>query len=348
MKRVVIPVVVIVALISTALVWKLRAQDEALSGPPSGSGVVEATEVDLSSRLAARIVSLAVRQGDTVSEGQLLMELDCAEPEAALAEAEARARAAQAQAEAASSQTSAAERNVDAARAASTSLEARIGALNTQRDAASRQASRVESLGEYATESRLDQVRSQAEGLSEEVEAVSSSQRASRHQTRAAAAQAEAAAAQAQAAARNADAVGTAVARARLLVAECRIVAPRAGVVDEVFYEVGELVRPSAPLVRLVDLREVTATFYLPNAELGAVRVGQRARVLADAFPDQPVEGTVITVSARAEFTPRNIQTRTDRDRLVYPIEVRVQNQDGPIQLRPGMPVQVTLIGEAR
>jgi HlyD family secretion protein len=54
----------------------------------------------------------------------------------------------------------------------------------------------------------------------------------------------------------------------------------------------------------------------------------------------------VHSVAARAEFTPRNIQTRTDRDRLVYPVEVRVANPEG--KLRPGMPVQVTLPGTGR
>lgn len=345
MKRILIPLVVIVVLISTALVWKLRAQEEALSGPPEGSGVVEATEVNLSSRVAGRVVELGVRQGDEVEQGQMLMRLDCSEPEAALAEAVARAHAARAQAEAAEAQTAAARRNVSAARAATSSTAARIEALRTRRDVAARQADRVASLGDHAAESQRDQLRSTANGLAQEVVAASSSQRASRDQARAAAAQAEAAQAQAQAASRSADAVDAAVRRARLMVEECRITAPRDGVVEEIFFEEGELPRPSAPLVRLVDLREVTATFYLPNAEIGAVHVGQRARVLADAFPDRPVEGEVITVSTRAEFTPRNIQTRSDRDRLVYPIEVRVDNRESPVTLRPGMPVQVTLQG---
>jgi HlyD family secretion protein len=90
-----------------------------------------------------------------------------------------------------------------------------------------------------------------------------------------------------------------------------------------------------------VDLAEVKATFYLPNAEIGAARPGGKATVVADAFPDRKFEGTIASVSARAEFTPRNIQTRSDRDRLVYPVEVRVANPEG--LLRPGMPVQVTL-----
>jgi HlyD family secretion protein len=90
-----------------------------------------------------------------------------------------------------------------------------------------------------------------------------------------------------------------------------------------------------------VDLSEVTATFYLPNAEIGAVKPGARAAVVADAYPGEEFEGAVRTVALEAEFTPRNIQTRTDRDRLVYPIEVVVRNRDG--KLRAGMPVQVTL-----
>jgi len=95
-----------------------------------------------------------------------------------------------------------------------------------------------------------------------------------------------------------------------------------------------------------VDLSEVKATFYLPNAEVGAVKPGARATVVADAFPGEAFEGKVRTVAFEAEFTPRNIQTRTDRDRLVYPVEVTVQNRDG--KLRAGMPVQVSIPGTGR
>ena len=99
-------------------------------------------------------------------------------------------------------------------------------------------------------------------------------------------------------------------------------------------------------LVRLVDLSAPKATFYLPNAEIGAVKPGARATVVADAWPGEEFDGTVRTVALEAEFTPRNIQTRTDRDRLVYPVEVTVRNRDG--KLRAGMPVQVTLEGTGR
>jgi len=128
---------------------------------------------------------------------------------------------------------------------------------------------------------------------------------------------------------------------ARLAVGECLVRATRAGRVEDVFFDAGELVAPGASLVRIVDLAEVTATFYLPNAELAAFTAGGGARVVADAWPGRTFAGRVTTVATAAEFTPRTIQTRSDRDRLVYPVEIRLANPDGA--LRPGMPVQVTL-----
>ena len=134
--------------------------------------------------------------------------------------------------------------------------------------------------------------------------------------------------------------------RAKLLAAECELRAPRDAEVQTLPHEVGELVSPGTTLARLVDLTDLKATFYLPNAEIGAVKPGARAMVVADAWPDEKFEATVRTVSLEAEFTPRNIQTRTDRDRLVYPVEVTVVNRGG--KLRSGMPVQVTLPGTGR
>jgi len=136
------------------------------------------------------------------------------------------------------------------------------------------------------------------------------------------------------------------VARARLMVGECDIRAPRAAEVGKLPHEQGELAAAGTTLVRLVDLSEPKATFYLPNAEVGAVKPGARAIVVADAYPGVEFEGTVRTVSLEAAFTPRNIQTRTDRDRLVYPVEVTVKNREG--KLRAGMPVQVTITGTGR
>ncbi|MCB9597018.1 MAG: HlyD family efflux transporter periplasmic adaptor subunit [Sandaracinaceae bacterium] len=136
-------------------------------------------------------------------------------------------------------------------------------------------------------------------------------------------------------------AVEALVRAARLGVDECRIVAPRGGVVERVYYEVGELVMPGSVVARVVDPAFVRATFYLPNSDFEEATVGAAAHVEADAYPGRTFDAAVRRIGLEAEFTPRNIQTRTDRDRLVYPVEVRIPNEQG--MLRPGMPVTVTL-----
>jgi HlyD family secretion protein len=290
MRRVVAVLAVLVIVLAGLIALRLWRQARALAAPSGGSGEVEGTTLELSSRVGARIVELRVREGDRVKKGAVLLTLDCADPEAQLAEAQARLAAAKAQA---------------------SSIEA-------QRGAADRQARRLSGLPADVPESSIDQTRAGASGLQ---------------------AQGEAARAQIRAA-------DAAVVRARLLVGECELAAPRDAEVATLPHEAGELVSPGAVLVRLLDLSEVKATFYLPNAELGAARPGARAEVVADAWPGESFEGTVRTVALEAEFTPRNIQTRSDRDRLVYPIEVVVKNRDG--KLRAGMPVQVTLPGTGR
>src|SRR5262249_55422901 len=148
-------------------------------------------------------------------------------------------------------------------------------------------------------------------------------------------------AAAAQAAADGARAAAAAEQRAEILANECVVKTPRGGVIETLPYEVGELVQPGMPVAAVVDLHLVHATFYVPTAELGDAKVGQTAKVIADAWPGKVFEGKVVRVGPEAAFTPRNVQTRTDRDRLVYPVEVDIPNPDQ--QLRPGMPVQVTL-----
>ena len=191
-----------------------------------------------------------------------------------------------------------------------------------------------------------DQTRASADGLAHQVEALRAQARASEDQVRAAGSTWKASAAQAQGAHASARAAAASVARVRLLVDECEIAAPRDAWVTELPHEVGELVAPGTTLVRLLDLSEVRATFYLPNAELAAVKLGAPAVAVADAYPGEEFSGQVSTVAFKAEFTPRNIQTRSDRDRLVYPVEIVLANRAG--KLRAGMPVQVTLPGTER
>ena len=87
------------------------------------------------------------------------------------------------------------------------------------------------------------------------------------------------------------------------------------------------------------------AIFFVPDAELGRVSLGAPAELRVDAYVGRVFTGKVRRIASEAEFTPRDVQTREDRDRLVYAVEIEVDNADGA--LRAGMPGDVTLPGTA-
>ncbi len=344
--RIVGPILLLTVLLVGLITFRMRKEREALAGPSGGSGEVEATSVDLSSRVGARVEAILVKEGARVKKGELLLRLDCSEPIAALAEANARVAAAEAQAQAAGAGIAASHRTRAAALAGEEAAKAQALALAAQKDAAERQASRLESIPEDVPAASVDQTRSSAVGLGHQLEAANAQVAASAAQARAVAVQINASTAQAAAAKAQVTAASAGVTRAELLVRECEVRSPLDAEVALLPVEVGELTTPGSVLVRLVDVTELVATFYLPNAEVGVVKPGAKAIVTADAWPNDRFDAKVRTVALEAEFTPRNIQTRTDRDRLVYPVEVVIENPGN--KLRSGMPVQVVLPGTER
>jgi HlyD family secretion protein len=346
MKRVAIVFTVLGIGLGTLLGTKLRSQAQALRGPAGGSAEIEGTEVDLGARVGARIERLHVHKGDRVKQGDLLVTFDCADARAAVAEVEARLRAAEAQARAADLSTGAARGSRQVAASAKAAALAQAASLAAQRDAAVRQSKRLDTVASDVALSSRDQTRSSAESLEQQVRAMEAQAAANGDQMVSAGATWRASTAQAESARQQAQAVAANLLRARILAADCEVRAPRDARVAELPHEEGELLAPGAVVVRLLDLREVRATFYLPNAELAAVKTGAPVEVVADAYPGERWSGHVSNVAFKAEFTPRNIQTRSDRDRLVYPIEVVIANRDD--KLRAGMPVDITLPGTAR
>jgi HlyD family secretion protein len=346
MNRIAIAVGALVVVLVALLGVRLRAQAGAARAPSGGSGEIEGTTVEVSARIAARILRLAVHEGQEVRQGELLLELDCADARAAAAEADARLAAARAQLAAARASVDAAHRSHGAATVQEEAARAQARALAAERDAAARQAARLDAIASDVALSSRDQTRAGADGAARRTEAADAQARAALEQARAAGGSLRSVEAQALSAEAQVGSASAAAERTALLAAECRVVAPRDALVETLPHEVGELVGVGQTLVKLVDISEVKATFYLPNAEVAAGRPGAPAEVVADAFPGEIFRGTIRTVAARAEFTPRNIQTRSDRDRLVYPVEVWFPNPDR--KLRPGMPVQVQLPGTAR
>lgn len=113
---------------------------------------------------------------------------------------------------------------------------------------------------------------------------------------------------------------------------------PITGVVTRVPAHVGEIALPGQVLLAVTDLSSLKLTLYIRLADLGGVAVGQRIAITADPYPGRTFDGTVTSVNQQAEFTPRNVQTQTDRLNLVFGVQATVTNPDGA--LKPGMPIE--------
>jgi HlyD family secretion protein len=120
-------------------------------------------------------------------------------------------------------------------------------------------------------------------------------------------------------------------------IAESTITAASDGVVSSRLVEPGELVVARVPLLVIVDLDRAWATAYVEEPRVAAVKIGQAATVITDG--GDRLQGSVTFIAPRAEFTPRNVQTASERAKLVYRVKVSVDNKNGV--LKPGMPVEV-------
>jgi multidrug resistance efflux pump len=211
--------------------------------------------------------------------------------------AEARLAQAKAGVEAAEIQVTQAESGVEAARAAWTIAQA----------------------GEHAAQARLDQARAALDLV------VAGARDQEISLLEAHVAQAEALLSSANAALEMLDAQ----------LARQELSAPVGGIVLERTVHVGELAAPSAPLLTLANLDEVTLTVYVPEADLGQVSLGQQVEVTVDAYPDI-FAGTVSHIASQAEFTPKNVQTQEERVHMVFAVKIVLENADH--RLKPGMP----------
>jgi HlyD family secretion protein len=116
---------------------------------------------------------------------------------------------------------------------------------------------------------------------------------------------------------------------------------PISGVIVDKFFERGETVTQMSSLFKVSNLRTVDLIIYISEEELGKVKLGQKADVSVDAFPDKSYTGKVIYISPEAEFTPKNIQTKDERTKLVFAVKIRVDNPD--YELKPGMPADASV-----
>ncbi len=148
--------------------------------------------------------------------------------------------------------------------------------------------------------------------------------------------QAEAALQQAQ------TAVGQAEANLKVIetqIAKLTLAAPADGVILTRSVQPGEVLSPGAVALTLANLSDLTLTVYIPEDRYGEVSLGQTVSVTVDSFPGETFRATVVHISDRAEFTPRNVQTVEGRKTTVFAIKLRLEDPEG--KLKPGMPADV-------
>ncbi|HLN91927.1 MAG TPA: efflux RND transporter periplasmic adaptor subunit, partial [Patescibacteria group bacterium] len=128
---------------------------------------------------------------------------------------------------------------------------------------------------------------------------------------------------------------------ARTRLSYAAIASPLAGVVLSKNAEPGDYVAPGTPVVTVGSLKDPWLRAYIEETDLGRVKVGQAVEVTADTYPGKKYAGRISFISSQAEFTPKNVQTRKERVKLVYRIKVDVSNPD--MELKPGMPADAAI-----
>jgi len=279
------------------------------------SGTIEGTDIDIGSEVAGRVLAVRVDEGAHVLPGDTLVVIDDAEYQLQLRQALAAAQASEAQ-----------------------YLLARRGAREEDiiQAEASFEASEADYLRmkellatETVTQKQYDDARARYIAAQQIYEKLSRGSRP--EEILAARAKRDQATATADLIVKKID--------------DCHIMAPATGTVTLQSVEPGELVARGVNLIRITYLEKVKLTVYVNAVELGRIRLGQEAEIRIDAYDEKVFKGRVVYTSPSAEFTPKNVQTKEERTKLVFAIRIEIQNPDGV--LKPGLPADASLhVGE--
>jgi HlyD family secretion protein len=380
-RRTLALLVVAATAVAAILVWRGFAAAPASNGVITLSGRLEADEATVAPNLSGRILEVRVREGDTVKAGEIIAVLDDDQvraredqARAALWQAEARARAARDQVAVFQEQLRLAELQTEQSKIDSAGrvrqAEADLAAAEAQ--LAQQQASYQLALFDKEAYQKLAQSGAVSERQARVAVSTADQQAASvvAAQRRVDAAhgalttakanlsnpeirEAETATVRKQLTQQEAEVLSataqTEQARAQLAEAaanraDLTIKAPFDGTVVTRSAEPGEIVGTGTAIVTLVDLSRVYLRGFVPEGQIGAVKVGQPARVYVDSNPDVPIDAAVSRVDPQATFTPENTYFRDDRVKQVVGVKVSLKGAVG--FAKPGMPADGEILVE--
>lgn len=302
----------IVAVLAFAL-WKHRTPSESSSGwLASGNGRIEATQIDVATKLPGRIAEILVNEGDFVDAGQVVAKMQTDELEARRREAVAQLTQAKAAVAGAKAQVAVRKGDIAAAQAMVAGRKSELGAAQSRYV-------RFKKLVEEAviSQQEFDDVAAHYHALSAAVTAAQS-------QVTAAMAAHAAAEAQVAGAESGVAAVEAAIARIDSNLEDCILKAPEGGRVQYRIAQPGEVLGGGGRVLNLVDLSDVYMTFFLPEQIVGRIAMGQEVRIILDAAPDIVLPAQVSYVSSVAQFTPKTVETESERQKLMFRVKARV------------------------
>lgn len=252
-----------------------------------GNGRLEATEIDIATKFADRVETVLVKEGDTVDAGQVLARMDTRELFHQLHGAKAQAQQ---------------------ARDSRESDQAIVDLASRQYEFASRDYKRSLKLSEdkVISEQKLDADRTKMETYKSAVLAAQSKVVA------------------------DSSAISAAEHQIELLqtqIEDSELTAPVRGRVQYRLAEPGEVLAAGGKVVTIINLTDVYMTLFLPESDAGKVTIGADARIVLDAAADRPIAARVSYVAANAQFTPKAVETATEREKLVFRIKVQIDPQ---------------------
>ena len=272
--------------------------DRLPEGLGMGNGRLEATEVQIASKTPGRLAEVLVNEGDKVTQGQLLARLDTRTLEAQRNQAEA---------------------EVLRARENFAAAQANVQLRQSELLLAGQELKRFRELSQrgFASGQVIDQQQA-------------------RYDTSTAALTA----AKAQVSAVSA-AIGAALAQVAQLTSEIddsSLRAPLNGIIQLRLAEPGEVLGAGGRVLLLIDPSDQYMNLYLPASVVGRLTQGDDARVVLDALPEHPLPAKVAFVAAKSQFTPKEVETRDERQKLVFRVKLRLTEPAAVPQAKPGMP----------
>jgi len=295
-----------------ALAWyELRPQGLG-EGFASGNGRIEATEVDIASKLGGRIASIAVEEGDFVSAGDVLASMDTQVLQAQLAQAEAQVRQAENSRRTAEAQVSLRESEAVTAAAIVRQRQAELDAARKRHVRSAALVAR-NALAQQQLDDDLARRQSAEAALA-----------AARAQVLSAEAGISAARSQVIEAESAIEAARASVARLQADLDDSQLKAPRAGRIQYRLAQPGEVLGAGGRVLNLVDLGDVYMTFFLPERVAGRVALGQEVRLVIDAAPQYVIPARVSYVASVAQFTPKTVETANEREKLMFRVKARL------------------------